>query len=186
MDNTIEQGTQHEPTAEELAATAAAMDELMRQDEKPEPPKPETPQSWRKLVNNRFAAMFASVAFHTTASGKTYHNDDGTSQRKIAAGVAVYKGGFAGVPFKVQAKKLGAAKDARIVAAISFVGNRADQAIMPIGEKAKTEFTEFKAALSRDFTVWRKDQGSYKAQAPLGSAALDDAGDLFADDGTGE
>jgi len=142
-----------------------------------EKPAPVTLGAWR-IKGNRFAELIESVQFHTTASGKLYTNDDGTSQRKIAAGILVYRGGFAACPFKVNARKLSPAKNARVVAEISFVGNRGMQGLMPVGEPAKAEFAELKSALSKDFTVWKKAQGTYIGQAN-GAATLEGADDLF-------
>jgi hypothetical protein len=177
MEDTQQQDAQQ---AADIAATVAALEQQMETENKPDP-TPETAPvalgAWR-IKGNRFADLFESIQFHTTNSGKIYPNDDGTSQRKVAAGIAVYRGGFACVPFNVNARKLSAAKNARVVAEISFVGNRGAQGLMPVGERAKSEFQELKAALSKDFTVWRKAQGTYIAQAN-GAATLDGAEDLF-------
>jgi hypothetical protein len=169
--------TEQQPSAEDLAAIQRELEAQEQPAAAVPPPAPVKLDAWR-IKGNRFAELFESIQFHTTASGKVYTNDDGTSQRKVASGIAVYRGGFACVPFNVNAKKLSAAKNARVVAEISFVGNRGAQGLMPVGERAKAEFQELKAGLSRDFTTWRKAQGTYVAQSN-GAATLEGAEDLF-------
>lgn len=165
-------------TAEDFAGLEAQLNADAADTIEPAP-KPIILNGWR-IPGNRFVNLIESISFHTVSSGKLYGNQDGTSQRKVAAGLITYKGGFACTPFSVNAHKLGAAKNARVVAEISFPGNRGAQGLMPLGEKAKGELSELKAGMSRDYVTWRTAQGSYVAKSS-GAAALDDVGDLFAD-----
>jgi hypothetical protein len=129
------------------------------------------------LPGNRYAGLLEGFQFHTSANGKTYTNTDGSSSKKIAAGIIIYNGGFACSPLKVYAKRQGQA--GRITADVSFVGQRDVQAIMPLDEKSKGEIAALKAYLSGEFVKWYKAQGVDAAPPANPMAELDGVGDLF-------
>lgn len=144
-----------------IEGAAAAADAILNQ--QPEPAQPQ----------NRYRELFTAIQFQTVLSGKQYPNTDGSVSRKVAAGVCIVRGGFVGVNFNVYARKMGAGKG-KVTVDVSFVGTRATQALSPLDERSKAEFSEYKGWLASQFADWRKKQGAAPVSTSRTAAELDD------------
>ena len=126
---------------------------------------------------NRFKRLFEGFSFKVTDADRIYDNSDGTQSKRIANGVCVYRGGFAATPFTVYAKTKKGTK--KVIAEVSFVGTRQQQALMPLDEASKAELNEYKAFLASEYAKWRKSQPAATVKSVTG-VTLDDADGLFA------
>ena len=122
---------------------------------------------------NRYGKLFSGVQFQTAQSGKTYPNSDGSVSKKVANGLIILNGGFAGVGINVYARKASASSK-KITVDVSFVGGRGVQAINALDEPSKMELAEYKQWLAAEYTLWRKGQGVATTTTKIANVELDD------------
>jgi hypothetical protein len=125
---------------------------------------------------NRYRRLFSGgLNFKVSDTDTVYTNDrDGSSSKKIANGVAIFVGGFAGVPLTVYAVK---PKDAPAYAEVKFFGARMTSSITALDEQSKAELLEFRHFMAEQYILWRS--GQTIATTPIRKSVGVPLGDAF-------
>lgn len=132
---------------------------------------------------NRFMRLFEAIHFEPSDNMKVNTNErDGSQSVKMASVILTFKGGFAGIPGTIYARR--GKGQTKVTADFSFIGTTNRQGVIkPLDALAGTELAEFKQYVTDEYIGWREKQPKaapgVKARPTATGAVLSDAGNLF-------
>lgn len=118
---------------------------------------------------NPYDKLFESIHFSVSSSDKVNTADrTGIVSRKLAAGIAVYTGGYAGVPVSVYIKRSGA--KGKPYLELTFFGNLFQNSMIAMDAQSKADLADWKRRAIDGYDEWRKAQGPQGAAVKVGAA----------------